>query len=245
MHTDNVGSPRAAFEYHPTANQTYYLSYGTSFDPSAEALSLTTKTANLGPEKAKSYEVGAKDQVGAGLLLSAALFHTEVDNAQTNDPENPTITLLNGDQRVEGLELQATGHITRQWELFAGYSLLDSETLSSGTAAYVGKEMPNVAHNALNLWTEYELPFGLEAGGGLNWVGRRYADSGETASLPGYVVWNAMVSYRITPDISLQLNGLNLFDRYYYSGVYYTSAAENHVIPGAGRSATLSINVKL
>ena len=47
-HVDNLGSPRAAFEFKPTTAQTYYISYGTSFDPSAEALTLTTKTANLG-----------------------------------------------------------------------------------------------------------------------------------------------------------------------------------------------------
>ena len=245
-HVDNVGSPRAAFEYKPTAAQTYYVAYGTSFDPSAEALTLTTKTANLGPVKARSYETGAKESLlDGGLLLSAALFRTEVDNAQTNDPDNPTLTSLNGDQRVDGLQLQATGHVTRNWEIFTGYSLLDGKTLSSGTAAYVGKEMPNVAHNALNLWTEYYLPYGIEIGGGGNWLGPRYADSGETARIPGYVVWNAMVSYKVSHNMSLQLNGLNLFNRYYYAAPYYTSAAENHVIPGAGRSAMLSLIVNL
>jgi catecholate siderophore receptor len=245
-HLDNVGSPRAAFEYKPSAQQTYYLSYGTSFDPSAEALTLTTKTANLGPVKAKSYETGAKESLlGGGLLLSAAVFRTEVDNAQSNDPDNPTLTILNGNQRVDGLQLQASGHLTRNWELFAGYSALDGKTLSSGNAAYVGKELPNVAHNTLNLWTEYYLPFGIEIGGGGNWVGPRFADSGESARVPGYVVWNAMVSYQLTKNASLQLNGLNLFNRYYFSAPYYTSVSENHVIPGAGRSATLSINVNL
>ena len=245
-HVDNVGSPRAAFEYKPTPEQTYYIAYGTSFDPSAEALTLTTKTANLGPVKAKSYETGAKESLlGGGLQLSAAVFRTEVDNAQTNDPDNPTLTILDGDQRVDGLELQASGHLTPNWELFAGYSLLDGKTLSSGNAAYVGKELPNVAHNALNLWSEYYLPFGIEVGGGANWLGPRFADSGEMARLPGYVVWNAMVSYKVSPNVTLQLNGLNLFNRYYFAAPYYTSAAENHVIPGAGRSATLLINVNL
>ena len=245
-HVDNVGSPRAALEYKPTAQQTYYLAYGTSFDPSAEALTLTTKTANLGPVKAKSYETGAKESLlGGGLLLTAALFRTQVDNAQTNDPDNPTLTILNGNQRVDGLQLQASGHLTRNWELFAGYSALDGKTLSSGNAAYVGKQLANVAHNTLNLWTEYYLPHGIEIGGGGNWVGPRFADSGETARLPGYVVWNAMASYQLTKNASLQLNGLNLFNRYYFSAPYYTSLSENHVIPGAGRSATLSINVTL
>jgi catecholate siderophore receptor len=245
-HIDDVASPRAAIEFKPSAVQTYYLSYGTSFDPSAEALTLTTKTANLGPVKAKSYETGAKESLlGGGLLLSAAVFRTEVDNAQTNDPDNPTLTILNGNQRVDGLQLQANGHLTRNWELFAGYSLLDGTTLTSGTAAYVGKALPNVAHNTLNLWTEYYLPFGIEVGGGANWTGPRFADSGESARVPGFVVWNAMVSYQLSPKVTLQLNGLNLFNRYYFAAPYYTSASENHVIPGPGRSATLSLNVNL
>jgi catecholate siderophore receptor len=245
-HVDHLGSPRAAFEFKPDSQQTYYVAYGTSFDPSAEALTLTTKTANLGPVKAKSYEAGAKESLlGGGLLVTAAAFRTEVDNAQTNDPDNPTLTILNGNQRVDGVQLQASGHVTRNWELFAGYSVLDGKTLSSGTAAYVGKALPNIAHNTLNLWTEYYLPHGIEIGGGGNWVGQRFADSGETARLPGYVVWNAMLSYPLTKNASLQLNGLNLFNRYYYSAPYYTSLSENHVIPGPGRSATLSINVNL
>lgn len=245
-HVDNVVSPRAAFEFKPSATQTYYLSYGTSFDPSAEALTLTTKTANLGPVKAKSYEGGAKESLLDGaLLLSAAVFRTQVDNAQTNDPDNPTLTILNGNQRVEGLQLQANGHLTKNWELFAGYSLLDGKTVSSGTAAYVGKSLPNVAHNTLNLWTEYYLPFGIEVGGGASWTGQRFADSAESARVPGYVIWNAMASYKLTRNATLQVNGLNLFNRYYFAAPYYTSVSENHVIPGPGRSATLSINVNL
>jgi catecholate siderophore receptor len=245
-HVDNVVSPRAALEYKPTPEQTCYLAYGTSFDPSAEALTVTTRTANLGPVKARSYEAGARQSLrGGGLQLSAAVFRTEVDNAQTNDPGNPTLTILDGNERVDGVELQASGHLTANWELFSGYSLLDGRTLSSGTAAYVGKDLPNVAHEALNLWTEYHLPLRIEVGGGANWLGPRFADSAGTARLPGHVVWNAMVSYRLAHGVTLQLNGLNLFNRYYYAGPYYTSAAENHVIPGAGRSATLSVSMNL
>jgi catecholate siderophore receptor len=238
---NRLGSPRAALLLSPTAHQSYYLSYGTSFDPSAEALTLTTRTANLGPVRARTYEAGAKsDWLGGRLLLTGALFRTEIDNAQTNDPDNPSITVLNGDQRVDGLELDASGYLTRHWELYGGYSYLDGRTLASGTAAYVGKVMPNVAHDSLNLWSEYELPAGWEIGGGANWLGKRFADSAEAANVPGYVVWNAMVSYTLSPHLQLQLNGLNLFNRRYYGGLYYTSAAENHAVPGAGRSMTLS-----
>lgn len=243
---NRLGSPRASLVIKPTARQTYYFSYGTSFDPSAEALTLTTKTADLGPVKAKSFEAGAKSEwLHESLLLTQAVFRTEVDNAQTNDPDNPTITVLNGNERVDGLELQAIGRLTRHWEIFSGYTYLDGRTLASGTAAYVGKVMPNTAHNQLNLWTEYELPGGWEVGGGGNWLSHRFADSGETAYVPAYVVWNAMVSYDANAHLSLQLNANNLFNKLYYDGVYYTSVAENHAVPGAGRSVTLTLHWKM
>jgi catecholate siderophore receptor len=241
-HADNVTSPRAALIFKPTPQQSYYLSYGTSFDPSAEALSLTTKTADLGPVKAKTYEAGAKTNwLDGKLATTAAVFRTEVDNAQTNDPENPTLTVLNGDQRVDGLELGAQGYLTEHLEIIAGYTYLDGKTLSSGTTAFVGKALPNVARNAANLWAEYELTDAWEIGAGGNWLGARFADSGEAATIPGYVVWNAMVSYKLSRTVSLQLNVLNLTNKLYYDNSYYTSAAENHVYPGAGRTAKLTI----
>jgi catecholate siderophore receptor len=241
-HTDNVTSPRAALIFKPTPQQSYYLSYGTSFDPSAEALTLTTKTADLGPVKAKTYEAGAKTNwLDGKFATTAAVFRTEVDNAQTNDPENPTLTILNGDQRVDGVELGAYGYLTEHLEIVAGYTYLDGKTLSSGTAAYVGKALPNVARNAANLWTEYELTDAWEVGVGGNWLGARFADSGETATIPGYVVFNAMVSYKLSRTLSLQLNVLNLANKLYYDNSYYTSAAENHVYPGTGRTAKLTI----
>jgi catecholate siderophore receptor len=240
---NRLGSPRASLVIKPTPRQTYYFSFGTSFDPSAEALTLTTKTADLGPVKAKSFEIGAKSEwLGGHLLLTQALFRTVVDNAQTNDPDNPTITVLNGNERVNGGELQAIGRLTQHWEIFSGYTYLDGRTIASGTPADVGKVMPNTAHNSLNLWSEYELPGGWEIGGGGNWLSHRFADSAETAYVPGYVVWNALVSYEASPRLKVQLNAYNLFNKLYYDGLYYTSAAENHAIPGAGRSVALTLH---
>jgi catecholate siderophore receptor len=245
-HVDNVVSPRVALVFKPWPTQSYYLSYGTSFDPSAEALALTTRTANLGPVKAKTYEAGAKAALMDGMLsATGALFHTEVDNAQTNDPDNPTITTLNGNQRVNGAEFGVSGYLTRQLEITAGYTYLDGRTIASGTAAYVGKFLPNTARNAVNLWSEYEFTENFELGVGGNWLDHRFADYAESVNIPGYVVWNAMASYKLNKSVLLQLNGFNLANKLYYEGSYYTSAAENHIIPGAGRSVRLTIRLML
>lgn len=244
--TDSLGSPHAALLFKPTPLQTYYLSYGTSFDPSAETLSLSSATVNLGPVKAHSYEAGAKAGLfGGRLAFSSALFRTEVDNAQTNDPVDPTRIVLNGDQRVDGLEVGLHGYLLPRWEVFGGYSYLKSTTLTAGAATEVGRALPNTARNALNLWSEFEVTDALEVGAGMNWLGERFADAANTVRIPGFVVWNAMLAYKVSPRCTLQLNGANLANRLYYAAPYYKSATENHVIPGPGRSGTLTVRLQL
>lgn len=246
-HTDVAPSPRVALVFKPLSWESVYVSYGTSFDPSAEALTLTSKTSNLGPVKATTYEAGSKTSLlGGGVLLTGAIFHTEVDNAQVNDPENPSLTVLQGNERVQGVELGATGHIGPKFEITAGYTYLDGR--ASGNVSglkYSNDLMTNVAHNAANVWAEYHITRPWEVGLGVNYLDRRIGDIVTTSSppvwVPSYVVWSAMTSYKINDRIKVQVNVINLFNKYYYDNIYYTSASENHVIPGAGRTAKLTI----
>ncbi len=246
-HTDVVGSPRLALVYKPAPWQSFYASYATSFDPSAEALSLTTATADLGPVKGTTYEVGSKTSLADGrLLLTAALFHTEVNNAQTNDPDNPALTVLNGDERVRGLEIGLTGHVTSKLEVTAGYTYLDGVTSGSGVSGpYHDTAIPNLARNAVNLWAEYDVTSRFEVGLGANYLDRRYADVYNTASIPSSFVMNAMASFKINPKLTFQVNAFNLTNTVYYTGVYYTDASENHVIPGAGRTVKFTLKAAL
>jgi catecholate siderophore receptor len=248
-HVDVVASPRAALVYKPTPIQSFYVSYGTSFDPSAEALTLTSKLANLGPVKATTYEAGSKTSLMDGkLLLTGAVFHTEVDNAQINDPENPSLTVLQGNETVQGVELGASGHITAKLKITAGYTYLDGKTSGDMGAnpviRYANSPIPNVAPNAANLWAEYRVTDPWEVALGANYLDRRAANTvapGIAANfVPSYVVWSAMTSYRVNARLSLQLNLINVFNAAYYDNVYYTSASENHAIPGAGRTLKLT-----
>ena len=201
------------------------------------------------PVKATTYEGGSKTSVLDGrLLLTAAVFHTEVDNAQINDPDNPGLTVLQGNQTVQGFELGATGHIGPNLQVTAGYTYLDGKTSgntgSNPVVPYSGVAIPNVAHNAVNVWAEYHVTRPWEIGAGLNYLDRRLANivtpGVMPAVAPSYVVFSAMTSYRINPNLKFQLNVINLFDTLYYDNIYYTSASENHVIPGAGRTVKLT-----
>lgn len=252
-HNDNIGSPRVAVVYKPAENASVYFSYGTSFNPSAETLSLSASNQGLGPERDHTYEVGGKIAVFDGLLaLTGAAFNTVMTNARISDPDNPALQSLAGTERVNGIELGAQGHITENWELTAGYTYLAPHAVGLVAAGIPGP-IPNVAHDQANLWTVYDWDFGLKTGVGLNWLGRREA-AADTASNPGtvmvaqipsYVTMDAMLAYPVTDKLSLVLNGYNLANTYYFTNSYFSSPMENHVVPGTGRTFLLTANLSL
>ncbi len=107
-----------------------------------------------------------------------------------------------------------------------------------------GKDLSNVAPNAVNLWTEYEFSDKFEAGVGANYLGRRWADLQNTVSVPGYVTADAMLAYRPTEHITLQVNVNNIFNKFAIGGMYYSSAIENHAVPIPGRTALFTASVR-
>ena len=84
-----------------------------------------------------------------------------------------------------------------------------------------------------------------DMGAGLNALSTRTAAvspdpaNGLIQQAPGYVIFSAMLKYRISKNIEIQLNGTNLGDRYYYDGVH-----PGHVVPGEGRTFFISTNFK-
>jgi outer membrane receptor for monomeric catechols len=125
--TDKMWSYRGGLVFHPVPTQSYYFAHGTSFDPSAEGLSLAVNNANTAPEANESFEIGGKlDMLDGRLSLQGVLFRIEKTNARTTDP-NTGLMVLDGEQRVQGFEIGLTGRILPSWSLFAGYTYLDSE----------------------------------------------------------------------------------------------------------------------
>ena len=245
--TDDIPSPRAALVYKPTPNQSFYVSYGTSFDPSAESLTLAASNAGLAPERDQTFEVGGKVLALNGhVSLTGAVFHTQMTNARITDPTNPTLQTLAGRLDVDGAEIGASGYLTDKWEILASYTYLNGTSnglVKSTAGANLTEPLQNTAHNQANLpWTTYEFePF--EVGFGVNYLGGRTADVAGLAHIPAYVTWDAMASYQLTRQVKLQVNAFNLTNAYYFLNSYYSSPTENHVIPGPGRTVSFTLAV--
>ena len=234
-------APRGALIFKPNATQSYYLSYGTSYNPAIEYLTLASSDSSIAPEKNKTYELGAKIDAMQGVLgLTGSIFKTNLTNARNADPDDPTVQQLPFNEDVKGLELGLTGHINPNWQIYSGYTHLLATIVSTTDPDALGREVPNVPHNALNAWTTYQIDYAWKIGGGFNFQSWRFADTHNTAHVPSYALFNAMAEYELNEHVEFRFNLTNLTNKLYFRSFYYTGTDENHAVPGAGRTGMLT-----
>ena len=122
--TDTMTSGRAGAIYKPRPEGSIYVGWGTSFNPSAEGLSLAAANVALEPEKTRNIEAGTKwDLMRQQLSATAAIFRTDKTNARTPgvNPGDPP-TVLAGKQQVSGVEFGISGRIRRWWTAIVNYA---------------------------------------------------------------------------------------------------------------------------
>ncbi len=234
---DTFVSPRIAIIFKPDSAQSYYLSYGNSYNPVIEYLIIAPSDQSLTPEKNSTLELGAKISILDGKAeLTGAVFDTLVTNARISDPDDPTVQQAPFNQRVKGVEVGINGYLTDIVEVSANYTHLNDRITATSDPLAQGKFVPNTPHDAFNLWTTVEPTSAWTVAGGLIAMSHRYADSENTAGVPSYVVFNAMTSYKVNEHLTLQLNLNNVANKLYFNGIYYVGIDENHALPSAGRT---------
>ena len=246
---DRQWNPRAGIVWQPTTAQSYYFSYGTSFNPSAEAYSLSEASNTLPPEKNRNFEIGAKyDLFDSTLSATAALFRLEKTNARTASASNPELTVLSGEQRTDGFELGLAGEILPRLDLSMTYAYLDAEVTKSnsraiGTVSGQSKSLQgmipvNVPQHSGVTWLSYHLTDAWEFGGGVFYSSERHTDTVNEVTLPGYARLDAVLAYH-QKHYDVQLNVFNLTDT-----VYYESGQTRSALPGVPVSGQLSVRLK-
>lgn len=239
--TDTAWSPRVGLVYQPRTDQSYYASFSKSFQPSGEAFPLAANNAQIEPEETTNKEVGAKFDILDGLAsATASLFRLERTNIKATDPTTNRLIPI-GVQRTDGLELTFTGDLSQGWQVYSGYAYLDSKVTSSiardAGQPVQGKRPTLTPRHSANLWVTKAFEGGYRAGAGINYVADRFANPGNTVTLPSYTTVDAMVGYRLA-KLDLQLNVNNLFDRKYIVSGHGSSPLLN--LPGAPRSVQVT-----
>ena len=144
-------------------------------------LDTAVNSVNLEPEKSRNFEVGTKWAAGRrlALLLNTAVFHTEKTNARTRNLANEPYVLA-GRQRVQGVEVGASGQLAESWIAFASYAYMNSEIVESANPLEQGRELRSTPENTGTLWVDGTVWRGFSVGGGAQYMDAVFATRRQT-----------------------------------------------------------------
>ena len=244
--TDTFTSVRGGLILEPTRQQSYYVSYSTSFNPSLEQLTSTTGSQTLPPETNQGVEAGVKyELLNGNLSLNGALFQITKYNARSQNADgtfSPTGTV-----QVKGARIGAAGRITPEWQVFGGYAWLDArilqgQTFINGIGNTTGNVPLNTPAGSGNIWTTYTIRDTYEVGGGMFYVGQRYANNQNTVQVPQYFRFDLTAAYR-QPTWEIRANVLNLFNTMYYDSLMASDGGR--AVPGSGTTGLLTFTYRM
>lgn len=247
----NMFNYQLGLVYKPSKNGSIYISYATASTPPSvsggDQESISAGMGALDPEQSRTIELGTKWNVlNDRLGLTAAIFQNERRDAQIEVDQG--VFAQAGKTRVQGFELGISGELTPQWNVYGGYSYMDSELVQGAySSVNEGDPLANTPKHSFSLWTTYKVSAPLTIGGGAYYVGKTFggnqggAGGGTNAVyMPSYWRFDAMAAYQVNKNLGFQLNALNLTDKSYYT---HTNGV-HHADFGAGRQVILSANLK-
>ncbi|EHK4784636.1 TonB-dependent receptor [Vibrio parahaemolyticus] len=226
---DDKASYRAGLVYRINYDTSVYASLARSWQLPYAGIYINPKLAEFFHTDLK--EVGAKAYLlDNALMLNAALFQIDQEQPQTN-VDGDVIDKI--EVRHQGIELEARGQITKQWDISVGYSYLDAEDKATG------KKPNDVSDHLFSLWSTYQLDDNWRLGGGVKYVGDRYAGNDEAVALGDYTTVDLMAAYT-TGRHKIQANAYNILDEKYILGATNGTSGLNQIGYGAPAEFMLS-----
>ena len=224
---EDILSYRFGLVYKPVANASIYFAYGNTETPSQATVNggCTALTCAVDPEKGEIYEFGVKWNVlDDRLMLSASIFQNDRTNYKVQDYDEitlaQTLQVLDGEARVRGLTLSATGNVTDKITVFANYTYLDSEVIQgvsdfcagqtlqnrtcySQTTALPGNPLTGTPKHSGSFWLTYAFDFGVTIGYGATYQGEITTQNVVTNFLDTSVtpnIWKPVASLKHVDD---------------------------------------------
>lgn len=233
--TENLDAtlPQFGLVYKFTPKTSMYVSYSQSFEYQT---STDTNGNILDPEVGEGFELGIKQKLfNDNFDLTAAIFKIEKDNVAMSDPDDLTAYISSGKQVSKGIEFDLVGDIKPGWSLIASYGYTNTEDKGN----YSGNQLAGVPKHTVNLYTNYNLASfsfpSISLGGGIKFLGSRYADSSNTVKLDSAFIYNATLGYK-KGNWKANLGIQNITDE-----VYAETSTTARAYVGAPRTVLLSV----
>jgi iron complex outermembrane receptor protein len=232
--------PNVALVYSPSRDWNVYGSIGHGLQGGGVApIETTNANEDLGPNRSRQVELGAKGVMGAGVSVSAAVFQITTGLEYTNDANT---FVRNGRQNHRGIELsaqRASGGLAYGASLMA----LRARQEDTGVAALDGRRVTNVPELRSTVWGEYAVAAvpGLKLNGQWQYSGNKAFSPDNSVIVPGYHVFGVGAAYGLkmgSTNVVLRARVDNLADKFYWRDV--TQDLGGYLLPGAPRTVRLS-----
>ncbi|WP_281224941.1 TonB-dependent receptor [Flavobacterium aquiphilum] len=219
--------PRFGLTYTVNPNINLYGTYVKGYNPqTASSQSNPNAGGPFDPVESNMIEFGGKSSwFKEKLFVTVALFKIKQRNTlyPANDSTNPDLMRAVGEEESKGIEIDANGNITRNWNVSAAYSYNEAAITDSPIESEIGRQKPNTPRQQGNLWTRYNFTqgvlkdFGIALGS--TFATTRTLSQTDTQTLPGYTLFNAALYYNIN-KFKIQVNANNIFNKTYWVGGY-------------------------
>ncbi|MEZ9857393.1 TonB-dependent receptor [Vibrio splendidus] len=226
---DDKVSYRGGLLYRINNDMSVYASLARSWQLPYSGIYINPKLAEFFHTDLK--EIGAKAYLlDNALMLNAAVFQIDQEQPETNI-DGDVVNKI--EARHQGIELEARGQFTEQWDISVGYSYLDAENKETG------KKPNDVSDHLFSLWSTYQLDDNWRLGGGVKYVGDRYAGNDEAVALGDYTTVDLMAAYT-TGRHKVQANAYNVLNEEYILGATNGTSGTNQIGYGAPAEFMLS-----
>ena len=168
---------------------------------------------NLKPEESKNFEVSLKYQKDNDANFSITAYNNKIKNlisSRSKDPSNPFSYYIADNinkAEITGLQFSLSKFIDHL--LFKG-----NLTIQSAENTDTNKNLNLRASHFGNLSINYYINdwnIGMESTGS----GSKYQDQANTFKMPGYMIMNLVVDYKLSKDLKLNLRLDNLLNKDY------------------------------
>ena len=223
---------QAGATYAVTEHINLYGSFGQTFEPKANIRIFEpgNPAGSPGaPELGEAIEAGIKGEfLNRKVSATLAVFDMKRTNVAQGDQGNPGFSVLLGEQRSRGVELEVQGQFLPGWNTFLSAAYVDSKFTAG---EFKGLQPSNAPKFGLSVFSSYEFKagplngFGIGAGvvhkGGRESFASdlRYSDGGIVVTdFGGYTEVDARLFYRVE-CWKFDASVTNVFNEKYYSPV--------------------------
>lgn len=218
--------PKLSLSYETDNHAKVYFTYSRGFKSGGYSYDdYNISTAAYEPEDSDTLELGYAAALHDGLIFSASLYATRIDNLQVEIIHPDLSSSIDNSAKADiyGLEAQLQYALTPEWSMQSALAFTRARyrEYASNGVDYSGSHIINVPDFTFFIGSRYDFNRAFFLNASLRSHGRTYFDKANALSQSSYTLADIMVGYH-ADGFSCNLYLKNAFDKRYFNNIAAT-----------------------